>query len=567
MKKRFFRKFRTNKKSKKYKAKHFAIFFVAIFIVGVFLFGGKIQSNAEGKLVAKGNFYFNGGAYDLEKAAKYFKLAAFVDRKVSYPHYQLARVLFMKTDYKNGLAEIDRALVLNPENKRAFYIRGLIDGYAGNLDAAADDFQKFITWAPKEWAGYNDLAWVYYQQKDYQNAVDAAQKGLGVVPNNAWLLNGLGVSLEGLGRNDEAKTVLDQAASISKNLTAADWKRAYPGNNAESAPWDLAQFKTDVNQNLGLASVNDILSNRGKFVAACASSCDSSGYTCTDDPVCDLHNTSGLYDPITCSTHKTCAFDLDCCTPNWTPTCAPANCNVIHGYSVYCNASIAEAQIPGNCFQTYVSEWNRIVFGGGGWCVVQTDGCGHTTWANVGACPTPPSCILAFNPPSKTMNENSTDSTSVSIVATGNCQTVSLSPQDSTKATVTPPSLPLNGTSALITLTTKEVSSPNPTINIIAHSNVVGSADAVLPLTIIDSPPPVGTSCQCGNVSGICNGVWPSNTSGFCATGNVVLGPSSTLYGTWTWSCNANASCNTSTPVNSCSAPGKGHCGWIETNP
>ena len=176
-----------------------ALIIAIIFLAGIFLFGGR--GLVADRLLAKGNFFFNGGAYDLAKAAKYYNIAGFVDRKASYPHYQLARVYFMKTDFKSGLAEIDKALALNPENKRAYYIRGLIDGYSENWKAAEDDFQKFVAWAPKEWAGYNDLAWAYYQDKKYQEAAKAAQDGLAVAPNNAWLLNGLGVSLQALGKN------------------------------------------------------------------------------------------------------------------------------------------------------------------------------------------------------------------------------------------------------------------------------------------------------------------------------------------------------------------------------
>lgn len=341
------------KKNKKIKKKRnynrlVLVALFAVFLAGVFFFSPKAQELAFGKLVVKGNFFFNGGEYDLDKAAKYYKVAGIVDWKASYPHYQLARVLFMKTNYKDALAEIDRALALNPENKRAYYIRGLIDGYAGNYKAAAEDFQKFIAWAPKEWAGYNDLAWAYYEDKNYEKAVEAAKRGLEVASDNAWLLNGLGVSLQVLGKNEEAKSVLEKSAEIAKGMTASDWKKAYPGNDAQTAEWDLAQFKTDVNFNMQLAA-SPFSSGNGKFQAACSSSTINacSGTSCVPT-TCDPDHPGPYGNPVdrcgfasdygVCmTTHNTlpycvgftiCSSDIDCCTDtSWTPTCGELNCS------------------------------------------------------------------------------------------------------------------------------------------------------------------------------------------------------------------------------------------------
>lgn len=279
----------------------------AILIAGGFLFGGKAQNLVSGKLIAKGNYYFNGGAYDLEKAAKYYEIASFVDRKASYPRYQLARVYFMKTDYKKGLAEIDTALAINPENKRAFYVRGLINGYAENYKAAEEDFQKFIEWAPKEWAGYNDLAWAYFKAGDYQSAKGTLERGLEVKPDNPWLLNGLGASLLALKEYSKAEEILTKANQAAGDLTADEWKRAYPGNESSLADWNLAEFKTNIKFNLDLTYNK---SSKGAIIVpACTSSCSNSCsgcniYSCCTDPD---HGTD-----LGCTNY---GFSSSCCPP------------------------------------------------------------------------------------------------------------------------------------------------------------------------------------------------------------------------------------------------------------
>src|SRR4030042_559658 len=390
---------------KKFSSFKIAVILAIFLVAGIFLFGGKAQGLVFGKLMVKGNFYFNGGAYDLEKAAKYYKVASYVDGKASYPHYQLARIYFVKSDFKDALAEIDTALAVNPENKRAYYIRGLIDGYAGNLKASEEDFQKFIAWAPKEWAGYNDLAWVYYQEKEYQNAAAMGRKGLEVAPDNPWLLNGLGVSLTALGENDKGKIALDRAAELSKNMTAADWRKAYPGNDAQTAEWDLAQFKTDVTYNLQLAA-NPFSSGKGKFQAACSSTTGNycSGTSCvsmTCDPDHPGLTGNDEFGVPYCGT--ACTNDCNCGTPEtWTPALGgiPAGCVYPH---------------VGRSFLSYVDVVDGVAChtgialgaGTGSKCIVtQNSNCGNIRCILLDPCPANNSPTVSITSPSSGSTQN-----------------------------------------------------------------------------------------------------------------------------------------------------------------
>src|SRR3989344_6475467 len=120
-----------------------------------------------------GNYYFNGGAYDLNLAEKSFKKAVKIDIKVSFGHYQLARVHFMRSEFDKALKEIDEAMKVNPGNVKSFYVRGLIYNYRdkpGDLALAEEDFKRFTVWVPKDWGGYNDLAHVLSRQKKYKEA-------------------------------------------------------------------------------------------------------------------------------------------------------------------------------------------------------------------------------------------------------------------------------------------------------------------------------------------------------------------------------------------------------------
>src|SRR3989339_333051 len=51
-----------------------------------------------GFLFEIGNYYFNGGAYDLVKAQRAYQEAIKIDENYPGPHYQLARIYFLKAD-------------------------------------------------------------------------------------------------------------------------------------------------------------------------------------------------------------------------------------------------------------------------------------------------------------------------------------------------------------------------------------------------------------------------------------------------------------------------------------
>ncbi len=57
-----------------------------------------------------GNYYFNGGVYDLNAAERAYKNAVAIDPKILWGHYQLARVYFIKGDKDKALEEINNEI-------------------------------------------------------------------------------------------------------------------------------------------------------------------------------------------------------------------------------------------------------------------------------------------------------------------------------------------------------------------------------------------------------------------------------------------------------------------------
>jgi len=216
-------------------------------------------SNAELAMFI-GNYHFNGviggGEYNPDIALKAYQKAVSINPKILWGHYQLARIYFVKGDFNLALAEIAEELEANPENLRSLYVRGLIYGYrnqAGDLEKAEADFRRFAEWAPSEWAGYNDLAWILSKRGKYKEAgetITMAFRKISESKNNPWLWNALGVAELNLKEYKNAELSFGKSKQLAERLTEEDWRRSYPGNNPASAEEGLSSFLQAIDENL-----------------------------------------------------------------------------------------------------------------------------------------------------------------------------------------------------------------------------------------------------------------------------------------------------------------------------
>lgn len=207
-----------------------------------------------------GSYYFNGlmgiGEYNTGIAKKAYTKAISINPQILWGHYQLARIYFVKGDSIKALEYINKELFANPENLRSLYVRGLIYGYrgqAGDLEKAEADFRRFTGWVPKEWAGYNDLAWILSKQEKYEEAGEIIKQAFREVSGaevNPWLWNALGVAELNLKKYPAAADSFKKAKKLAENLTEKEWRISYPGNDPSTSSEGLAAFISAINENL-----------------------------------------------------------------------------------------------------------------------------------------------------------------------------------------------------------------------------------------------------------------------------------------------------------------------------
>jgi len=202
------------------------------------------------------NYYFNveeSGVYDLVKARKYFEKSLELNPEEPLAWYQLARIDFLEGKSGEALQKANKQILLHGDTPQSvYYLRALIYGYDKQFREAELNFLLFLKWKPESWAAHNDLAWIYFQEGDFNSAERVAKEGLESNPQNAWLLNILGVSLLNEKRSSEAHDILVSAAAAAGKLSPLDWQRAYPGNDPAAAAKALQEMQNTIAENLAL---------------------------------------------------------------------------------------------------------------------------------------------------------------------------------------------------------------------------------------------------------------------------------------------------------------------------
>lgn len=205
---------------------------------------------------AIGNYYFNGGAYNLDLAKAAFKKALSINPSSTLAHYTLANILFVEGRFFDALTEINREIELHPEIPNSYYVRGLIYGYLPDYALAEQDFRRFTELVPSQWAGYNDLAWVEIKQEKFKEARETITRAFAAIPGieekNPWLWTTLGVARLNLKQYNESKEALEQALEIASRIDAKYFWGAYPGNDPRLAEGSYKQFLASIHFNLSI---------------------------------------------------------------------------------------------------------------------------------------------------------------------------------------------------------------------------------------------------------------------------------------------------------------------------
>jgi tetratricopeptide (TPR) repeat protein len=180
--------------------------------------------------------------HDKKLAQKLLEKSVLQDSENQYAYYLLGRVNFVLGNFFQSELSFKKSIALDPEHEQSYYGLGLTYGYMGKAyyTSAADNFKKYIELAnqkassgkviPGRWAGYNDLAWIYFQMGEVDKCSEAALAGLKLV-ENPWLNNMAGICLMNEGKYPEAKVHLERALGGMNLVTGESFGQAYTGDD------------------------------------------------------------------------------------------------------------------------------------------------------------------------------------------------------------------------------------------------------------------------------------------------------------------------------------------------
>jgi len=188
--------------------------------------------------------------YDLSRAEYFLIQAARKDPTIPYVYHELARIEFLKGNFAQAMHYINIQIARQgASTPNSFYIRALIEGYMGEYEQSAADYEYFLAYDPHNWAAANDCAWVLIQAGRAEDARILTKKALVDAPTNPWLLNMYATELYQLGDQKSAQDAIQKAVDIVATVSDDEWSHAYPGNDPHIAPAGVASFKEAVAAN------------------------------------------------------------------------------------------------------------------------------------------------------------------------------------------------------------------------------------------------------------------------------------------------------------------------------
>ena len=124
---------------------------------------------------------------------------------------KLAKALWVTADRQGGVDVLQEWVAKNSASLRSRFLLGGLLRNMNRLEEARSEYAKIVKRYPENWLGRNELAWVLYRLKSYDNALKHAEKGVEIAPDNPVVIDTLGMILLEIGRDERAMNLLRRA--------------------------------------------------------------------------------------------------------------------------------------------------------------------------------------------------------------------------------------------------------------------------------------------------------------------------------------------------------------------
>lgn len=117
-------------------------------------------------------------------------------------------------DVMGAVEAYTEAIILEPEEPRSYFNRGIVYIKMGEHDKAIDDCNKVIALDPGYAEAYNNRGWAYFQKGLFDRAIQDCNQALLLDPNMAAAYHTRGMAYKGKGLLDMAKNDFQKSCKL-----------------------------------------------------------------------------------------------------------------------------------------------------------------------------------------------------------------------------------------------------------------------------------------------------------------------------------------------------------------
>jgi len=300
--------------------------------------------------------------YNINQALVEYEKALALDPTNEKALYNAARVNRVLGNNSESLRIIARYKELYPENKRIHYGAGFAYARLGDLESAEKEFIAFIDSGLSRGFGELDLAWVYFQQGEFEKAKERMEFAITNYGDNVWFNTSLGATLIALGENQAALEVLQKAQEQAASLTVGEWQKSYSFNDPAQFAQEIADMQSVIAYNILLAEGGGSdLELAGRVAEASFATLSPLGYAagvtvsaCAGEPHQSAYQ----------SAYQS-QYESSYCVPNAGTPCTTSNiCGELAHGTTQCNGSCdASSEDPSGSCSLYVAACDAYATG------------------------------------------------------------------------------------------------------------------------------------------------------------------------------------------------------------
>jgi Tfp pilus assembly protein PilF len=140
-----------------------------------------------------------------------------LDPKSDEAHFQLGALYDESKNKEKSVANMKKAIELNPKNAAALNYLGYTWAEMGvRLDEAEDLVQRALKIQPNDGFYIDSLGWVYYQKGEYPKAVEQLERAVEITVDDPTIIEHLADAYEKAGRAERALTRYRDALKHTK---------------------------------------------------------------------------------------------------------------------------------------------------------------------------------------------------------------------------------------------------------------------------------------------------------------------------------------------------------------